>query len=262
MKRSAFLIAAAFFVCAVQADDRIRDVQAELKSQGFYYGEADGKASDEMSAALRRFQIRNGLTVTGKADDETIEALGLGEAKPKAPAEAPAPPPMKKAPQVNPEPLEENAPRPQTKPRDLLLREREPDAERIERGVRPDPAVVEPPRSIPNATYDPNSSMFRGTPYAVAPRELQEDTIAAAQRILKMERIYRGEVDGSAGPMTSEALFGFQQKYSLRETGRLDLDTLAKMKLLPRVAPPQGARPFYNPNQRRDRSVQRDVWVR
>ena len=255
MKRSAFLIATALLALAVQAEDRTRDVQAELKTQGFFYGEADGKASEEMSAAVRRFQIRNGLKVTGKADDETIAALGLGEAKPTSPIEAPAPPPpMKRTPQVNPQPADETAPPVRTKPRDLLVREREPD---LERRAPADPSMVEPPRASPNATYDPTTVIFRGTPYATAPRQLQEDTIAAAQRILQRERVYRGEVDGSAGPMTSEALFGFQEKYGMRPTGRLDLDTLARMNLLPRVAPPPGASPFYNPNQRRDRSVQR-----
>ena len=62
--------------------------------------------------------------------------------------------------------------------------------------------------------------------------------------------------------MTSEAIFNFQERFALRPTGRLDMDTLARMNLLPRVMPAPGARPFYNPNQRRDRSVLRGVWVR
>jgi hypothetical protein len=121
---------------------------------------------------------------------------------------------------------------------------------------------VEPPRAIPNATYDPASSIFRGTPYETAPRELQRDTIASAQRILQRERVYSGTIDGIPGQMTSEAIFNYQEKFALNRTGRLDMDTIARMNLLPRVVPAPGARPFYNPNQRRDRTVLRGVWVR
>lgn len=269
------LFTAALIACVAQADDRVRDVQAELKTQGFYYGEVDGKASDETSSAVRRFQIRNGLKVTGKVDDETLGSLGLAGEKKQAPA-APEPPKEwepaapKKTPQVNPTPVipddEMERPSP-NKSRDLLLREREGDPQpqsdpRILRGLRQDPAFVEPPRPIPGATLDAATIIFRGTPYATAPRELQEDTIAAAQRILQRERMYRGEVDGFAGQMTSEALFNYQEKYAMRPTGRLDLETLARMNLLPRVVPAPGARPFYNPNQRRDRTVFGGSWVR
>lgn len=261
------LFTAAFLATVAQADDRARDVQAELKTQGFFYGEVNGNASEEMSAAVRRFQIRNGLKVTGQADAETLGALGLaGETKsPPPPARQPEPLAPKKAPQVNPKPvIPEDDERPMaSKPRDLLLREREREAApEIPRGFPQDPAFVEPPRAIPSATFDTMTVIFRATPYSSAPRELQEDVIATAQRILQRERLYRGEVDGMAGEMTSEALFDFQERYGMRPTGRLDMDTLARMNLLPRVAPAQGARPFYNPNQRRDRTVFRETWVR
>lgn len=256
--------ATAIFACLAQADDRTRDVQASLKSRGFFYGEADGKPSEVLSAATRRFQIRNGLKVTGEADEETIAALGLSSEKTPPPMEPETPTP-KKTPQVNPSPVKPSETVERSKPRDLLVRQRErfpalESDERTPRMIPNDSAVVEPPRPIPNATWDPASSLFRGTPYAVAPRELQEDTIAAAQRILQRERAYRGEVDGFAGQMTSEALFTYQEKYAMRPTGRLDLDTLTRMNLLPRVVPAQNARPFYNPNQRHDRTVFRFGW--
>lgn len=263
------LLTTALIACTALADDRLRDVQAELKAKGFFYGEVNGKSSDEMTAAVRRFQIRHGLKVTGQVDDETLGALNLAEAK-----ATPPPPPVKewepvapkKAPQVNPKPAEPEAelerPTP-SKSRDLLLRERERYSEPEPPSAIPqDSAFVTPPRPIPSATFDAATVIFRGTPYVTAPRELQEDTIAAAQRILQRERMYRGEVDGYAGQMTSVAIFHFQEKYAMRPTGRLDMDTLARMNLLPRVVPSPGARPFYNPNQRRDRTVFGGVWMR
>ena len=57
------------------ADDLTRAVQQRLKDQGFYYGEVDGQGGDETSAAIRRYQIRHGLKVTGQLNDETLHAL-------------------------------------------------------------------------------------------------------------------------------------------------------------------------------------------
>src|SRR4029434_9677270 len=59
------------------ADDQTRNAQTELKTQGFYYGEIDGNLSSETSSAIKRYQIRNGLEVTGTLTQQTLEALGL-----------------------------------------------------------------------------------------------------------------------------------------------------------------------------------------
>ena len=72
------LLIAAILVTTAFADDRLRDAQAELKSQGFFYGEVDGKDGAESSAAIRRFQIRNGLQVTGKLIGASAPAPVLG----------------------------------------------------------------------------------------------------------------------------------------------------------------------------------------
>src|SRR6476660_8832991 len=59
------------------ADDLTRTVQQRLKDQGFYYGEVDGQGGDETSAAIRRYQIRHGLKVSGQLNDETLHSLGM-----------------------------------------------------------------------------------------------------------------------------------------------------------------------------------------
>ena len=59
------------------ADDLTRAIQQRLKDQGFYYGEVDGQGGDETSAAIRRYQIRHGLKVTGQLNDETLHSLGV-----------------------------------------------------------------------------------------------------------------------------------------------------------------------------------------
>src|SRR5881275_3334121 len=57
------------------ADQAIQNVQQALKDQGFYYGEITGAKDADTTAAIRRYQIRNGLQVTGELNDETNTAL-------------------------------------------------------------------------------------------------------------------------------------------------------------------------------------------
>ena len=124
-----------------------------------------------------------------------------------------------------------------------------------------DVAIVDPPAPVPSAVSTPLNAIFRGTAYAGASREVQENTVRSAQAILAGRRYYRGPLDGRAGPATTEAIFIYQEDNELRRTGRLDSETLAAMNLLPdrRADAPQ-LKPFYNPNRRRDTSVRWSFW--
>jgi peptidoglycan hydrolase-like protein with peptidoglycan-binding domain len=59
------------------ADDNVRAVQEKLREAGLYSGEIDGAYSSELAVALTRYQIRNGLPITGQLDVDTSEALGV-----------------------------------------------------------------------------------------------------------------------------------------------------------------------------------------
>jgi peptidoglycan hydrolase-like protein with peptidoglycan-binding domain len=61
---------------SVWANDDVREVQEKLRDDGFYSGEIDGAYSSDLSAALTRYQIRNGLPITGQLDADTSKALG------------------------------------------------------------------------------------------------------------------------------------------------------------------------------------------
>ncbi len=61
---------------SVSADDNVREVQTKLADEGCYFGEIDGAYSTDFSVALSRYQIRNGLPITGQLDAETSKALG------------------------------------------------------------------------------------------------------------------------------------------------------------------------------------------
>src|SRR5215510_51461 len=64
----------------VRADQQIESVQQTLKDEGFYYGEVSGEMNANLTAAIRRYQIRNGLQVTGALNDETLQSLGIKSA--------------------------------------------------------------------------------------------------------------------------------------------------------------------------------------
>jgi peptidoglycan hydrolase-like protein with peptidoglycan-binding domain len=59
------------------AEQNVHAVQEKLHEAGLYFGEMDGAYSSELAAAIGRYQIRNGLPITGQLDEETSKALGV-----------------------------------------------------------------------------------------------------------------------------------------------------------------------------------------
>ena len=52
-------------------------VQMLLYAYGFYTGEITGKVNLETSIGLSKYQRANGLSVTGKIDDETVKMMNI-----------------------------------------------------------------------------------------------------------------------------------------------------------------------------------------
>src|SRR6478736_3654699 len=76
--KQALLFVGLALLCGVRllpADQTIRSLQQTLKDQGFYYGTVTGDKSAETTAAIRRYQIRNGLKVTGDINEETLHSV-------------------------------------------------------------------------------------------------------------------------------------------------------------------------------------------
>jgi len=57
--------------------DKVKEVQAALKSKGMDPGPEDGVMGQKTQAALREFQKSNNLQVTGRIDEKTADALGV-----------------------------------------------------------------------------------------------------------------------------------------------------------------------------------------
>jgi hypothetical protein len=66
-----------FAVAALGADDQVRSTQEELRRRNVYFGDIDGRRSEEYSEALRRYQKRKGLPSSGQDDHDTLRSLGV-----------------------------------------------------------------------------------------------------------------------------------------------------------------------------------------
>lgn len=264
MKTLLALVAPIFLLSgSANASERTREVQTELKAEGFYYGEVNGQDGPETSAAIRRFQIRHGLEVTGSLNAETLASLGVVGSSP-APATRTPAAPARPAPPATREPTK-------AKPPVNLRRDEtveESDRAFLRRNEAPrqpappinDPSVIAPPASIPEPTAD-FSEVFADTPYTNAPFEVQSQTLRRAQSLLASRGHYREVVDGIPGPATEEALLSFQRGSRLPLTGRLDLETLSQLRLLP--SRPSLGRSFGSSEPRRSSRTQvfRGIWV-
>lgn len=73
----ALVLALAFSPVWSHADELTRRLQEELRRRYQYFGEIDGRPSDELTGALRSYQKRKGIEQSGAADLATVRSLGL-----------------------------------------------------------------------------------------------------------------------------------------------------------------------------------------
>lgn len=247
----------------LRADEQIRAVQEQLKDQGFYYGEVDGDFGTETSAAISRYQIRNGLKVTGNVSAETLASLKIGGKAPQTVNPITSPPPIQPAASPVARDLSQSD-------RDFLRKQANPvaalspsAAPEREQPSQPAPSTVSPPVEItsqPSQLSDQYAVIFRRTPYENAPLEVQQNTLKSAQWRLLREQFYNGAVDGIPGPSTERAILLFQESTSLSQTGRLDTETLRALRLSPGGRPVVTG-PFFTPDYPGPQRVYRGVWV-
>jgi len=178
-----------------QADQGIQSVQQALKDQGFYYGNVTGEKNADTSAAIRRYQIRTGLSVTGELDPDTLRSLN-NVSKPASSAS-----PEKYAAAGSHDVVPENSPQPNRNVQPLSSGESE---------RRPDMSAT------------PAGEVNR----LPQPRVNRRVLIAAAQYRLISRGYDQGRVDGNYGRRTAFAVRVFQVESGLPPTGMLDRATL------------------------------------
>lgn len=229
MKRKVLLTALLLLtLCSFAwADPAVSSVQQKLKDAGFYYGEITGQKDADTTAAIRRYQIRNGLRITGEIDAETRKSLGLeSKSAPSQPRPANTPPPNSSNSQDEPR-SPRNTPLPPRPPQDLEDEDEGLEDAPAPRDWRPDMA-----------------SPFAGTPLAFAPPDVQRNTIIRVQMALMRQGFYHAAIDGVYGPGMRFALLNYQARIGLEPTGRLDGETLASLDRRPRYQT-RRYHPFY-----------------
>ena len=234
MKR-VFLLLTLFSLAgaAARADDQTQAVQQALKDQGFYYGAVDGQGGQETAAAIRRYQIRQGLDVTGNLDAKTLASLNLGAGD-----------------------NQTQSPKTVVQSDQDFLRKQPPAA--TPAPATGDEAPPQPPPDAGQALPADYARFFRKTPYETAPPVVQRSTVQRAQQRLARDGFYRGVADGQPGDALSRALVAYQRDAELPPTGRLDMETLSDMNLLPQRH--VVIHPYAQPQE--DRAVYRGIWVR
>jgi peptidoglycan hydrolase-like protein with peptidoglycan-binding domain len=228
-----FLLAAILVIAALStalADPAIESAQQKLKDGGFYYGEINGKKDADTTAAIRRYQIRNGLQITGDLNAETQRSLGVAS-KPAA-TPAPAPRPLQTPAPTPPGFLEEE-------------QNREPNATPIPRSTPFDEDADENAPAPPRGPHIESAGLFQDTPYENAPAQVQQDLVSRAQMILLRQGFYRDEIDGLYGPAMNFALRNYQARLGLQPSGRFDVETLAALRLLPEQQRATGYRRYH-----------------
>ena len=203
MKRTILqLVVALCVVGSMRADQTIQSVQQALTDQGFYYGNVTGEKSAETTAAIRRYQIRNGLQVTGEINSETFRSLNvssnLASSRPVTPT-SPVTQPTPSRPNYSSRSAGESSPRSLTEPG---------------RRVEVDRDLI-------------------GVPYELAPAEMHVHVriVAEVQRQLRSRGYYRGWIDGRYGGGTAFAVRTFQYRLGISPTGELDIRTLDALGL-------------------------------
>ena len=203
MKRTILqLVVALCVVGSMRADQTIQSVQQALTDQGFYYGNVTGEKSAETTAAVRRYQIRNGLQVTGEINSETLRSLNVSSNSASSRPVTPS------------------------------SRVTQPTGSRRDYGSHA--ASDSSPRSFSESGRPVEVDRdFVGTPYELGPAEVhvRVRVVAEAQRQLRSRGYYRGWIDGRYGGGTAFAVRTFQYRLGISPTGQLDMRTLDALGL-------------------------------
>ena len=145
------------------ADENTRALQTKLKEGGFYFGEVNGTFGTDTSAALTRYQIRNGLPISGQLDAATAKSLGITASAPAA----------KSPPGANAETWRQLRKTDQQFLTEMNSRKPEPAANRASRKAPPPAQPPAPAPAAPETGATPYASTF------TLSRERLRDYIAA-----------------------------------------------------------------------------------
>lgn len=255
MKDKLLLITFAFgsLTTAFAQEPNVQQAQQSLHEKGFYNGPINGQSSEETTQALRRFQIRNGLKVSGQLDEGTVQALA-GQAENGGQADngtgielKPIPPPLSTPAPLNQpkesavvssvQPASDTPAVSSAKPAAPAPKPAAP-ASKITAPLTPPTRPATHTRALPTRSGKQSPApdlmeYFENTPYQFSPPSIQADVISRAQYVLHRRGFYRGLINVHASDEFYNALLSFQATARLPQSGKLDMPTLSKLHLLP-----------------------------
>jgi peptidoglycan hydrolase-like protein with peptidoglycan-binding domain len=105
------------------------------------------------------------------------------------------------------------------------------------------PSAAQPTTTATAPKAAPQANMQQSSGNDFWSRNISQDEVRQAQQQLAAQGLYRGSVDGLAGPEMQRALARFQQQNGLRRTATLDPDTMNRLMAsnAPANAPGAGA---------------------
>ncbi len=187
----------------------VETAQKLMKKLGIDTGKIDGKLGPNTQAAVRDFQKKEGITVTGDVSQEVLQKMETAVAALATPTPAPAPEPT-------PEPnvvitdadnAEEAAPVAEAdKPEAIVIRKEEKKKTEVS-------------DAAPKPKVDPGP----------VPTLKNRKDVSKLQEQLKEAGTYTGNVDGKWGDLTRAAMREFQEKNNLEVTGKPNKETWLAM---------------------------------
>lgn len=212
------------------------ELQTKLAALGDFHGKPDGMPSTETARAIRRFQIRSGLPVTGEADAETWRRIRLeveqGVRDGALPPEAAGPSSESAAP-----------------PRGAA---NGPGGAPAQPFFSDTPADAAAARGPGGAEPEGPGAALRYSRFAASPEPVQRAVLADATAALAARRLLvlsDGEEAPWLSPAFAAALREFQAAEGLTRSGVLDDPTLERLGLIaPEPAESSGRR---EPERRR-----------
>ena len=106
------------------------------------------------------------------------------------------------------------------------------------------PSAAQPTTATAAPKTAPQANMQQSSGNDFWSRNLSQDEVRQAQQQLAAQGLYRGPVDGLAGPDMQRALIRFQQQNGLRRTATLDQETMNRLASSgPTTAPGAGMNP-------------------
>ena len=198
-----YFVVALCVIGSASADQTVQSVQQALKDQGFYYGNVTGENSAETNAAVRRYQIRNGLQVTGQTNPETLRSLNVNSNS-------------------------AASPQPTSKP---IVVQQNTNTVRPVETPHLDHNSVQPPPSAPDHQPEMNPGLSNAGVEPTPTRMNRRMVLAEVQQQLISRGYYQGRADGRHGRRTALALREFQLSSGLPPTGHLDPSTVNALGL-------------------------------